>query len=68
MASPSNHLDPVGIINVSIIAINALLQVINNLKGQAGLTDEQIAARFAEHGAATQAFIADLLAKLPSTS
>lgn len=57
--------DPVAIINAAAIGVNALLSVIANLKAESGLTDDQIAALFTQHGAATQAAIQGYLDALP---
>lgn len=58
-------MDPVAIINASAIGINALLSIIANVKAESGLTDDQIAAMFAQHGEATRVAIAGYLAALP---
>jgi hypothetical protein len=57
-------MDPVAIINASAIGINALLSIIANVKAESGLTDDQIAAMFAQHGEATRVAIAGYLAAL----
>lgn len=59
-------MEPVQIINAAVIGINALLQVISNLKSQAGLTDEQLAAMLEQHGVATTDAIKGYLASIES--
>lgn len=59
-------MDPVGIINASVIGINALLQVIANLRAQSGLTDDQLADLFKQHGQQTHDAIQQYLANLPA--
>lgn len=59
-------MEPVQIINAAVIGINALLQVISNLKAQAGLTDEQLAAMLEQHGSATTDAIKGYLASIES--
>lgn len=59
-------IDPVQTINAAVIGINALLQVIANLRAQSGLTDDQLADMFKQHGQATHDAIAGYLANLPA--
>lgn len=58
-------MNPITTINAAIIGVNALLEVITHLKGEAGLSDDELAAMFAAHGEATKSAIAGYLAALP---
>jgi hypothetical protein len=57
-------LDPIAIINAAAIGINALLQLIGNIRAQSGLTDDQIMASFDQHQPETKAAIAGYLTAL----
>lgn len=56
---------PDEIIKLAATGINALLQILGNLRAEQGLTDDQIMAAVATHGADTQSAIAGYLAGLP---
>lgn len=58
-------IDPVQTINAAVIGINALLQVIANLRAQTGLTDDQLADMFKAHGQETHDAIQGYLSSLP---
>lgn len=38
-------MDPNAIVNLALIALNGILQLIASVKGQSGITDDQIAAQ-----------------------
>jgi hypothetical protein len=38
-------MDPTAAVNLALIALNGILQLIAGIKGQGGLTDDQIAAQ-----------------------
>ncbi len=40
-------MDPTAMVNLALVALNGILQLIGNIKGQGGLTDDQIAAQVA---------------------
>jgi hypothetical protein len=64
-------MDPNAIVNLALVALNGILQLIASIKGQGGLTDDQIAAQVqavtAGNDAAYQAIIAALKTPPPPT-
>lgn len=58
-------MDPVATINAALIALDALLNIINGLRGQGGLTDDQILAAAETQTGANTDQIKQLLASLP---
>lgn len=59
-------LDPIKTIDDATIALVAVLKIIANAKAQAGLTDDELFARFEQHGQGTKDAIAGYLASLGS--
>jgi hypothetical protein len=59
-------MDPVAILNLALIALDGVLSIIARLKGQGGLTDDQILAAAQAQTGANAAQIQQLLANLPS--
>jgi hypothetical protein len=57
--------DPVTIANEALIALDALLNVINTIRGQGGMTDDQILAAADAQTLANADQIKALLAGLP---
>lgn len=58
-------MDYVALIQAAAVGINALLGLIAKLRANSGLTDDQIAALFDQHGPETTAAIQGYLAALP---
>jgi hypothetical protein len=55
------------IINLAGVGINSLLKVIGNLRGQSGMSDDQIMALFEAHSPETKAAIQGYLDALPAS-
>lgn len=64
-------MDPTAVVNLALVGLNAILQLISNIKSQGGLTDDQIAAQAQTVTAGNDTAYAQLVAALsalpPST-
>jgi hypothetical protein len=58
-------MDPVTTINEALAALDALLNIINAIRGQGGMTDDQIVAAAQSQILANQTQIVALLGTLP---
>jgi hypothetical protein len=58
-------MDPVTTINEALAALDALLNIINAIRGQGGMTDDQIVAAAQSQILANQTQIVALLGALP---
>ena len=58
-------MDPVATINAALIALNALLNIINQIRGQGGMADDAILAAAQSQQLANATQIQALLAALP---
>jgi hypothetical protein len=61
-------MDPITTINAAILALDAILNIINQIRGQSGLTDDQILAAAASQATTNTDQIKKLLAGLPPKS
>ena len=61
-------MDPITTINAAIAALDAILNIVNAIKGQAGLTDDQIVAAAQAQATTNTAQIQALLAALPPST
>jgi hypothetical protein len=65
-------MDPTAVVNLALVGLNAILQLISNIKSQGGLTDDQIAAQAQTVTAGNDTAYAQLVAALsalpPSTT
>jgi hypothetical protein len=61
-------MDPVATVNAAIIALDALLSIINAIRGQGGMSDDAILAAAQAQAVTNSAQIAQLLAGLPPKS
>lgn len=59
-------MDPTAIVNLVLIALNAVLNLISEIKGQTGLTDDQILAQAEQLTGANDQLYATLKAALTS--
>jgi len=60
--------DPIAALNAAVAALDAILNIINQIKGQSGLTDDAILAAAQAETVTNQAQIAQLLASLPPSA
>lgn len=60
-------MDPITTINAAVAALDAILSIINQIKGQSGMTDDAILAAAQSQTTANSAQIAQLLANIPSS-
>ena len=60
-------MDPITTINEALAALDALLNIINAIRGQAGLSDDAILAAAQSQQLANSARIQSLLSSLPPT-
>lgn len=58
-------MDPIATVNAALIALNALLNIINQIRGQGGMTDDAILAAAQSQQLANATQIQALLAALP---
>lgn len=58
-------MDPVAAVNAAIIALDAILNIINSIRGQGGMTDDAILAAAQSQTVTNTTQIAQLLASLP---
>ena len=58
-------MDPITTINAAIAALDAILNIINQIRGQSGLSDDAIAAAASAQVTTNTAQIQALLASLP---
>ena len=61
-------MDPLTIVNSAIAALDGILSIINSIRGQAGMTDDQILAAAEAQTVANSDQIKQLLANLPPQS
>ncbi len=59
-------MDPVSTVNAAILALDAILNIINSIRGQGGMTDDAILAAAQSQVTANTAQIQQLLANLPA--
>ncbi len=60
-------MDPNAIVNLALIALNGILQLIASIKGQGGLTDDQIATQVQTVTQGNDAAYAAIMAALKAT-
>lgn len=58
-------MDPVTTVNAAVLALDAILNIINSIRSQGGMTDDAILAAAAAQTTTNSAQIANLLANLP---
>lgn len=58
-------MDPVSILNAAVAGVDALLNIINEIRGQAGVSDDAILAAAQAETVTNSAQIQALLASLP---
>ena len=61
-------MDPLSILNAAIAGIDAILNIVNSIRGQSGVSDDAILAVAQAETVTNQAQIAALLAALPPKS
>ena len=61
-------MDPLSILNAAIAGIDAILNIVNSIRGQSGVSDDAILAAAQAETVTNQAQIAALLAALPPKS
>ena len=61
-------MDPVATVNAAVLALDAILNIIGQIKGQSGMTDDQIIAAAQSQTLANSAQIAQILASLPPST
>lgn len=61
-------MDPTAAVNLALVGLNAILQLISNIKSQGGLTDDQIAAQAQTITAGNDTAYAQLVAALSALS
>ncbi len=57
-------MDPTAAVNLALVGLNAILQLISNIKSQGGLTDDQITAQAQTVTAGNDTAYAQLVAAL----
>lgn len=58
-------MDPIEIVNAAAIGVNALFEIIANIKLEAGMSDDQIMEAFKSHSDSTRSAIQGYLTSLP---
>lgn len=58
-------MDPIATVNAALIALNALLNIVNQIRGQGGMADDAILAAAQSQQLANATQIQKLLAALP---
>ena len=61
-------MDPVSILNAAIAGIDAILNIVNSIRGQAGMTDDAILTAAQAETVTNQSQITQLLSTLPPKS
>lgn len=61
-------MDPITILNAAVAGVDGLLSIINAIRGQNGVSDDQILAAAQAETVTNQAQIATLLVALPPKS